>query len=266
MKTGTESNMLGGKVALVTGAASGIGRETALRFARRGAKVMVADVSADDGHKVVEAIAGAGGQAAFAACDVSNASQVQAAVDLAVQRFGRLDVVFANAGINGVWAPLDELRPDEWDHTQAVNLRGTFLTLHYAIPHLREAGGGSVIICGSVNGTRTFSNAGATAYSASKAGQIALMKHAALELGRDRIRVNAVCPGAIHTHIERSTHKRDVERIDIPMTLPNGNPACNNGQGEAGDVADVCVFLASDLSRHVSGAEIFVDGGFSLLR
>jgi NAD(P)-dependent dehydrogenase (short-subunit alcohol dehydrogenase family) len=193
---------------------------------------------------------------------------VKRSVDQAAQRFGRLDVVFANAGINGVWAPLDELKPEEWDKTIAINLRGTFLTLHYAVPHLKRNGaaGGSILITSSVNGTRTFSSAGASAYSTSKAGQVAFMKMAALELGRHRIRVNAVCPGKIHTNIEESTTKRHTESLKIKVELPEGSPAVDGGQGDPTEVADTCLFLASDLSRHVSGVEIFVDGGASLLR
>jgi NAD(P)-dependent dehydrogenase (short-subunit alcohol dehydrogenase family) len=183
-----------------------------------------------------------------------------------VRAFGALHLVFANAGINGVWAPIDELRPDEWEKTLDINLKGTYLTLHYAVPHLKRAGGGSVIVCSSVNGNRTFSNAGASAYSTSKAGQVALMKMTALELGKFDIRVNAVLPGAIHTHINETTEKRDTEKVEIKMELPEGKPGIDHGQGEPEEVADVCLFLAGPLSRHVSGVEIYVDGGASLLR
>lgn len=255
--------LMDGKVALVTGAGSGIGRATALRLAREGCKVGVVDLDDGDTVKQIEA---AGGAAVFAKCDVSDAAQVRAAVEATVGRFGRLDVVVANAGINGVWAPIDELRPEEWDKTLAVNLRGTYLTLHFTVPHLKKAGAGSIIVMSSVNGNRTFSNAGASAYSASKAGQVALTKMMALELGRHQIRVNAICPGAIHTHIDQSTKKRDTDKIGLEMEFPQGSPAVNDGQGEPTDVADVCLFLASDMGRHVSGVEIYVDGGQSLMR
>ena len=209
-----------------------------------------------------------GGQAIYVHCDVSDPKQVKQAVDRAVEKFGRLDIVFANAGINGVWAPLDELKPEEWDKTIAINLKGTFLTVHYAVPHLKRNGaaGGSILITSSVNGTRTFSNPGASAYSTSKAGQVAFMKMAALELGRHRIRVNAVCPGKIRTNIEESTKKRHTEKLKMKIELPEGSPAVDGGQGEPEEVADTCLFLASEMSRHVSGVEIFVDGGASLLR
>ena len=260
--------MLDGKAAFITGAASGIGKAAALRFAREGAKVAVADTDDSDGEKVATEIKKSGGAAFYVHCDVSDEKDVKQAIDQAVAQFGRLDIAFANAGVNGVWAPLDELTPEEWDKTIAINLRGTFLTVHYAVPHLKRNGsaGGSILITSSVNGTRTFSNPGASAYSVSKAGQVALMKMAALELGRHKIRVNAICPGKIHTNIEESTKKRDTESIGIEVKLPKGSPAIDGGQGEPEEVADTCLFLASDLSRHVSGVEIFVDGGASLLR
>ena len=131
---------------------------------------------------------------------------------------------------------------------------------------LKRAGGGSILITSSVNGTRSFSTPGASAYSTSKAGQVAFMKMIALELGRHGIRCNAVCPGAIETHIGERTEQRHTERIGIEVELPQGSPALNEGLGEPVDVADTCLFLASDLGRHVSGVEIYVDGGASLLR
>jgi NAD(P)-dependent dehydrogenase (short-subunit alcohol dehydrogenase family) len=197
---------------------------------------------------------------------VADPGQVEAAVGQAVEGFGGLDIVVANAGINGVWAPVEELQPDEWAATLATNLTGTYLTVHHAVPHLRRSGSGSIIVMSSVNGTRTFSNPGTSAYASSKAAQVAFAKVVALELGRDGIRCNAVCPGAIETNIEQSTHPRDLERIGIEVELPAGSPAVDGGQGDADEVADVCLFLASDLSRHVSGVELFVDGGASLLR
>jgi NAD(P)-dependent dehydrogenase (short-subunit alcohol dehydrogenase family) len=257
--------LLDGKVAFITGAASGIGKGAAKRFAEEGAKIAIADVTEDDGKRVVEQITRSGGEAIYLQCNVADPEQVQLAIDQTLQQLGRLDIVFANAGINGVWAPIEDLKPTEWDKTLEVNLKGTFLTVHYAVPHLKKAGRGSIIITSSVNGNRTFSSAGASAYSSSKAGQVAFMKMAALELGRSGIRVNAVCPGAIHTHIEESTQKRHISEIEFDIEMPEGNPALHHGQGEPKDVADVCLFLASDLSRHVSGVEIYVDGGASLL-
>ncbi len=258
--------MLDDKVAFITGAASGIGAGTARRFAREGARVALADVQTGEGERLRAELEAEGSQVLYVDCDVSNPAAVERAIAATVDRFGTLDVVFANAGINGVWTPIEELQPDEWDRTLDINLKGTYLTVHFAVPHLKRAGGGSIIITSSVNGNRTFSNPGASAYSASKAGQVALMKMVALELGRHNIRCNAVCPGAIPTNIDQRTEQRHTDNIGIAVELPEGNPALHEGQGEPIDVADTCLFLASDLGRHVSGVEIYVDGGASLLR
>ncbi len=174
-------------------------------------------------------------------------------------------MVFANAGINGVWAPLEEPELDALDRTLAVNLRGTFLTVKYAVPHLKRQGG-AVVITSSVNGTRVFSNTGASAYSASKAGQVAFAKMAALELAKHRVRVNVICPGAIDTAIEASTEKRDVEREKEPVEYPAGQIPLTDGQpGTSEQVAELVLFLVSDASRHVTGTEMWIDGAQSLL-
>jgi NAD(P)-dependent dehydrogenase (short-subunit alcohol dehydrogenase family) len=254
------------KVAFITGAASGIGSGTARRFAEEGACVVIADVSAKDGERMQKELTSKGQRALFVECDVSNANSVRHAIAATVEEFGKLDIVCANAGINGVWAPVDELKPEEWDRTLEINLRGTYLTVHFAVPHLKRNGGGSIIITSSVNGNRTFSNPGTSAYSTSKAGQVAFMKIIALELGRHNIRCNAICPGYIPTNIGESTEQRGTEKIGIEIELPKGSPAVDQGKGDIFEVGDVCLFLASDLSRHVSGVEIFVDGGASLLR
>ncbi len=157
------------------------------------------------------------------------------------------------------------LEPDEWDKTLAVNLRGTFLTVKYAVPHLKRQGG-AVVITASVNGTRVFSNTGASAYSASKAGQVAFAKMAALELAKHRVRVNVICPGAIDTAIEASTEKRDVEREKEPAEYPAGQIPLTDGQpGTSEQVAELVLFLVSDASRHVTGTEVWIDGAQSLL-
>jgi len=258
--------LLEGKVAFITGGASGIGEGTAKRFAEEGALIALADVQQEEGERIRKEIEAQGGQALYVECDVSDSDSVKQAIDMTVERFGKLDIVFANAGINGVWTPVEELEPEEWDRTLNINLKGTYLTVHFAVPHLKRAGAGSIIITSSVNGTRTFSNPGASAYSTSKAGQVAFMKMIALELGRHNIRCNAICPGAIKTNIQDRTEQRDVEKLKLDVELPHGSPAVDQGQGDVFEVADTCLFLASDLGRHVSGVEIFVDGGASLLR
>ncbi len=259
-------SMLDGRVAFITGGASGIGEGTARRFAQEGARVALADMQPEEGERVRAQIETDGGQAMFVECDVSDAAAVQRAIDATVERFGKLDIVFANAGINGVWSPVEELTPEEWDRTLDINLKGTYLTVHFAVPHLKRNGGGSIIITSSVNGTRTFSSPGASAYSSSKAAQVAFMKMIALELGRHDIRCNAICPGAIKTNIQQRTEHRNTEQLGLEVELPAGSPAIDEGQGDIYEVADTCLFLASDLGRHVSGVEIFVDGGASLLR
>jgi NAD(P)-dependent dehydrogenase (short-subunit alcohol dehydrogenase family) len=256
---------LQGKVALVTGAGSGIGAAAAERLARAGARVAALGRTEDELQKVVDGIKGAGGDARVVLADVADAGQVRRAIEDTVAAWGRLDVVFANAGINGVWAPLEELDPEEWDRTLAINLRGTFLTVKYAVPHLKRRGG-AVVITSSVNGTRIFSNTGASAYATSKAGQVAFCKMAALELAKHRVRVNVICPGAIETEIEENTEKRDVEREKEPVEFPAGKIPLTDGKpGTAAQVAELVLFLASDASSHITGTELWIDGGESLL-
>jgi NAD(P)-dependent dehydrogenase (short-subunit alcohol dehydrogenase family) len=253
------------RVALVTGAGSGIGRAAALLLARHGARIAAIDCSDEELHGIAEEIARAGGEALGLAADISNDEAVRSALESATRRWGRLDIVFANAGINGVWAPLDEIAVDEWRTTLDVNLTGTFLTVRHALPMLKR-NGGSIIITSSVNGTRIFSNSGATAYSCSKAAQVAFAKMTALELARFRIRVNVICPGWIATNISENTEQRDVEAVREPAEYPEGKVPLTDGQpGRPEQVAELVLFLASDASSHISGAEIFIDGTESLL-
>jgi NAD(P)-dependent dehydrogenase (short-subunit alcohol dehydrogenase family) len=190
---------------------------------------------------------------------------MERAIAQLVERFERLDIVVANAGINGVWAPLESLEPDEWNQTIGVNLTGTFLTMKYAVPHLRETRG-NVIINASINGTRVFSNCGATAYACSKAAQVAMAKMAALELSRYGIRVNVVCPGSIATPIHDKTVQRELETVSAPVEYPEGTVPLTHGKvGSPAEVARLMLFLASRASRHITGTEIWIDGGESLL-
>ncbi len=191
---GVNEMQLTGKVALITGAGSGIGAAAARLLAKEGAKVAALSRTEEDVAKVVEDIRATGGEASAMPADISQPQQMQAVIQRIGAAWGRLDIVFANAGINGVWAPLDELEPEEWDKTLDVNLKGTFLTVKYAVPYLKKQGG-SVIVTSSVNGTRMFSNTGATAYACSKAAQVAFTKMMALELAEHRIRINVICPG-----------------------------------------------------------------------
>ena len=197
--------------------------------------------------------------------DISKAEDMERAVGQVVERWGRLDVVFANAGVNGVWAPIEDLSPEEWRRTLDINLTGTFLTIKYAVPLLRHRGG-SVIITSSVNGTRIFSNTGATAYSCSKAGQVALAKMLSLELAPHKVRVNVICPGAIETDIDDNTERRGLEQARIPVEFPEGKVPLTGGRaGTAEQVGRLVLFLASDASDHITGTEIWIDGAESLL-
>ncbi len=256
---------LDGKVALVTGAGSGIGRATAVLLARRGATVVPLGHSQDSADDVAEEIRQDGGTALPVAADVADPDAVRDVLARVEQELGRLDVVVANAGVNGVWAPLDELAPEEWASTIATNLTGTFHTVRFAVPLLVRQGG-AVVVVSSINGTRTFSNSGASAYATSKAGQVAFARMAAVELGPRGVRVNTVCPGAIDTEIDDNTEQRHTDDLGVPAHFPAGQiPLTGQEPGVAAQVADAIAYLVSDAASHVTGTEIFVDGGQSLV-
>jgi NAD(P)-dependent dehydrogenase (short-subunit alcohol dehydrogenase family) len=254
------------RVALVTGAGSGIGEASALLLAEQGARIAALGHSEDNTRETVEKIRQQGGEAIPLVADVSSPADMETACRQIGEKWGRLDIVLANAGINGVWAPLEELTPEEWDKTLQTNLKGTFLTVKYALPLLKKKGG-SVIVTSSVNGTRMFSNTGATAYACSKAGQVAFTKMVALELGQWRIRVNVICPGAITTDIGENTEQRDLEQVRRPVKFPEGKIPLTDGEpGSSEQVARLVHFLASDASDHITGTEMWIDGGQSLFQ
>jgi NAD(P)-dependent dehydrogenase (short-subunit alcohol dehydrogenase family) len=256
---------LEGKVAFITGAGSGIGKAAALLFAKQGAKIAALGRTEDELRETVEEIKKQGGEGIVLLGDISQAADMERTINETVTKFGHLDVVFANAGINGVWAPIEELSPEEWDKTININLRGTFLTVKYAIPHMKKQGG-SIVITSSVNGTRIFSNTGATAYSCTKAAQVAFTQMAALELAKHRIRVNVICPGAIETSIDESTKKRNLEAEKEPVKFPEGKIPLTDGKpGKSEQVAELALFLASERSGHITGTPVWIDGAESLL-
>ncbi|MCB9150833.1 MAG: SDR family oxidoreductase [Caldilineaceae bacterium] len=256
---------LAGKVAYVTGAGSGLGKAAAMRFAQEGAKVAVLSRTAQQINAVAAEIEAAGGEALALVADVSQPDQMQNAAQNIMDKWGRLDIVVANAGINGVWASLAELTPEDWDTTMDINLKGTFLTVKYAVPHMKETGG-AIVVVSSVNGTRMFSNTGATAYACSKAAQVAFTKMTALELAPYRIRINAICPGWIESEISENTTLRNAN-LRLPVDFPQGKIPLTNGKaGKAEQVADLMLFLASDASSHISGTEMWIDGAQSLLQ
>jgi NAD(P)-dependent dehydrogenase (short-subunit alcohol dehydrogenase family) len=243
---------LTGKVALVTGAGSGIGKAAAQLMAIEGAKIGALGRTEDELQQTVDEIKKQNCDAVPLIADISDEGQMQQAVQKLVNQWGRLDIVFANAGINGVWAPIEDLTLEDWKKTLSINLDGTFLTVKYSVPHLKKQGG-AIIITSSVNGTRIFSNTGATAYSTTKAGQVAFTKMIALELAKHRIRVNVICPGAIETQIEESTTKRNIESEKEPVEFPEGNiPLTDGTPGKSEQVAQAVLFLASDASIYAS--------------
>lgn len=256
---------LDGKVALVTGAGSGIGEATAYILAEHGARVGCLSRDADELQQVVDRISQRGGEAIVLTADVSVPEQVQAACDQVAEKWGRMDILFANAGINGVWAPLDELSPDDWNKTIQINLTGTFLTIKYAAPYLKRQGG-AIVITSSVNGTRIFSNTGATAYSSTKAAQVALGKMLAVELARDKVRVNIICPGAFESEIQESTETRNVEEVKVPIEYPEGKIPLTRGEpGKPEQIGQLVAFLVSDEAAHITGTELWIDGAESLI-
>lgn len=258
-------NMFFHKVALVTGAGSGIGQATARLLARLGARVAVLGDTAEEIQAAADEITAGGRESLALVADVADAGQMEAALRRIERTWQQLDLVVANAGINGRWAPLEKISAEEWDRTLGVNLRGTFLTVKHALPLLKISGG-AVVVVSSVNGTRSFSTTGATAYSTSKAGQVAFARMVAVELARHQIRVNTVCPGAIRTRIAENTTAEDLGSIRTPVHFPEGSIPLTKGEpGAAEQVAQTIAFLLSDAASHLTGTEVFVDGGESLV-
>jgi NAD(P)-dependent dehydrogenase (short-subunit alcohol dehydrogenase family) len=254
------------KVALVTGGGSGIGEGACLALADAGAAVAVVDLHQDSASAVAERIQAQGGRALAASADGRDEPQVSAANARTVETFGGLHVVFANAGINGMQCPIEEMTLDEWSATLDTNLTGTFLTVKHSIPHLRAAGGGSIIVTSSINGSRLFGLPGYSCYSSSKAAQVAFTRMAAVELARWGIRVNAILPGGVRTNIGERTYRRNLEPITYNIRMPDQWPPLHGRPATPDEMAKIVLFLASDDSSFVTGAEIVADAAASLLR
>ncbi|MFP3722559.1 SDR family NAD(P)-dependent oxidoreductase [Niallia circulans] len=259
-------NDLKNKVAIITGAASGIGKAAAISLANKGMKVALVDLNADELEEVKATINKKGQEAISLEANVAEPPSIQQAIEETVKKWNRIDTVFINAGINGAVSSIEDLTPSEWDTTIETNLKSTFLTVKYSIPHMKT-NGGSIIITSSINGNRIFKNFGMSAYSTSKAGQVAFGKMAALELAQYKIRVNMICPGAIDTNIEKNTFKDEehLKEITIPVEYPDGNQPLSQQSGSAQQVADLVYFLSSDLSNHITGTKVYIDGAESLL-
>lgn len=246
---------LDGKIALITGAGSGIGRASALTFAREGAKVAVADKLVDGGRETVRMVEAAGGTASFIEVDVSDAASVEAMVNATVDTYGRLDCAYNNAGIEGQVAPTDSYADDMFDKVIAVNLTGVWLCMKYEIPRLLEQGGGAIV--NTASGAGLIGVAGLSAYVASKHGVIGLTKTAALEYAKSGVRVNAVCPGLIQTPmVERLT----ADQPQLGEALVAMEPVGRTGRPE--EIAESVVWLCSDAASFVTGHAMSVDGGF----
>ena len=257
-----DQSSMRGKVALVTGAASGIGRATALAFAHAGARVTVADVDAARAEAAAREIAretrDAGGETTFVRADVASAADVRAMVDHTVDSFGGLDFAFNNAGIEGTLAATADYPDDVWQRVLAVNLTGVFLCMKQEIAALRVRGGGSIVNNASILGVVGFANA--PAYTAAKHGVLGLTKVAALELATEHIRVNAVCPAFIETPMvmERGVHAgADASTYEQIAAL---HPMHRLGKSE--EIASAVLWLCSDGASFVTGEHLMVDGGY----
>ena len=243
-----------GKVAFVTGAASGIGRAAAIAFASEGARVAILDRTADALRETETAVKDVGGEVLSIACDVASSEQVEAAVAQVVERFGRLDIAFNNAGVENKAAPLHEIKLEEWDRILDINLRGTFLCMKHEIAQMVRQGGGAVVNTSS--GAVICGVAGGASYAASKHAIIGMTKSAALDYAKQNIRVNAVLPGNIETPMMDRFTDGDVQKaIDLEPVGRLGRPE---------EIAEAVLCMTSDLGGFVTGSAVVVDGGWSL--
>ena len=245
-----------GKVALVTGGGVGIGRATALAFAREGAQVVIGNRNIESGDEVVKAIQAAGGEASFLRTDVESEDDIKALVDHAVSTYGRLDVAFNNAGIEGLVAPLVDQTDDNFRSVMNINVRGVWLSMKYQIPEMLKTGGGAIVNNSSVAGLIGFGGIGI--YSASKHAVMGLTKVAALEYSAQGVRVNAVNPGVIDTSmVDRLADSLQTEKESLGSLHPIGRI------GYPDEVANAVLWLCSEKASFVTGTAMPVDGGFT---
>jgi NAD(P)-dependent dehydrogenase (short-subunit alcohol dehydrogenase family) len=246
---------LEGKVGLVTGGTSGIGRETAVLFAKAGAKVVVAGRREAEGNETIELVRAAGGDGLFVKSDVSKAAEVETLIQKVVEKFGGLDIAFNNAGIEGVWAPIVRQSEEDWDRIIDINLKGVWLCLKYEIRQmLKQGGGGAIVNMASIIGL--IGSAGVAAYSASKHGVIGLTKTAALENAKSGIRINAVCPGFTETPMADRSLRAPAVRKYVLSCHPIGR------LGKPTEIAEAVVWMCSDRASFMTGQSLVLDGGF----
>ena len=246
------AGLVTGKVALVTGSGSGIGRASALAFAREGAQVVVSDVSVAGGEETVRLIQQTAGEAVFVKADVSQPAEVEALIAKTVETYGRLDCAHNNAGIAGRTARVADDTEENWDRILAINLKGVWLCMKYEIPAMLQHGGGAIVNTASDAGLIGVRRTGA--YVASKHGVVGLTKTAALEYAKSGIRVNAVCPGPIDTPMLQQAADRYIEKVAAAQ--PNGR------LGKPEEIAEAAVWLCSDAASFVTGHPMPVDGGY----
>jgi len=246
---------LEGRVGLVTGGTSGIGRATAILFAQAGAKVVVAGRRETEGAETIELVRAAGGEALFVKTDVSKAAEVETLIQKAVEKFGRLDVAFNNAGVEGVWGPIVRQSEEDWDRTIDINLKGVWLCLKYEIRQmLKQASSGAIVNMASITGL--VGAVGAAAYSASKHGVIGLTQTAALENAKSGIRINAICPGFTETAMaDRVLRVPSVQKY-VLSCHPIGR------LGKPTEIAEAVVWMCSDRASFMTGQSLVLDGGF----
>lgn len=249
------SGMFAGKVVLVTGAASGIGREAALAFGREGARVVVSDISEEAGVGVVGEISSSGGEAMFVRADVSKAGDVESLVGQTVEAYGGLDIAHNNAGIGGAYAPTEDYPEDEFDRVIAVNLKSVWLCMKYEIPAMLERGGGAIVNTSSAAGLVGL--AYNTAYTAAKHGVVGLTRAASQEYAKRGIRINAVCPGFVETPLVAEALEDFASKEALVRAHPVGR------LGEANEVAGAVLWLASEGASFVTGTTVSVDGGLT---
>jgi NAD(P)-dependent dehydrogenase (short-subunit alcohol dehydrogenase family) len=253
----SDNTALSGRVAVITGAATGIGRASALVFARAGARVALADSRKPELDKAADEVREAGGEVTSSALDLARPGDCPAVVELAVGAFGRVDIVLNNAGVGTmvVGGTVETIELDHWDLAQDVNVRAMYLVSRAAIPHLRRAGGGAIVNIASVSAFRGSTARPTHAYAASKGAVLSLTRAMAASYGVDRIRVNAICPGTIRTRLTADI----IERVSLDAKEGRGIPLGRVGEPE--DIAQCALFLASDAASFISGAHIVVDGG-----